>query len=206
MRLERWIGPVFVVAGLLTLGAVLLRRHTERGGLELGLLYAVSRYDQVLPLLGFGIALAPTSFGTRVLSLLVFAAAIPAGGLFAAWLSAATSNPLFPLGYVLAIGPAGALLTGVVLIAPVVMRLWLMPFAALLCGAGLGLVVDITGASQRDWYFAAGAILAGCWILGAPVLLCRGVTRAWFPTASRIFGSWLVAIGALLAALVLIRF
>jgi hypothetical protein len=84
--------------------------------------------------------------------------------------------------------------------------MWLMPFAALLCGAGLGLVVDITGASPRDWYFVAGAILAGCWLLGAPLLLCRGVAHAWCPIASRIFGSWLIAIGAMLAALVLIRF
>ena len=187
MRLERWIGPVFVIAGLLTLGAVLLRRHAERGDLELGLLYAVSRYDQTLPLVGLGVAIAQTTIGLIILNLIVFAAAIPAGTLFAAWLSAATSNPLFPLGYVLAIGPAGALLTGLVLIAPAVARMWLMPFAALLCGAGLGLVVDITGASPRDWYFAAGAILAGCWILGAPLLLCRGVALAWCPIASRIF-------------------
>jgi hypothetical protein len=206
VRLEKWIGPAFVVAGSLTLAAVLLRLHSDRGSLDVGLLYAVSRYDQTLPLLGLGLALAQTTTGLCLLNLLIFAAAIPAGGLFAAWLAAATTNPLLPLGYVLALGPSGSVVTGLVLVAPAALRRWMLPFAALLCGAGLGLVVDIAGATPQELRFAAGAILAGCWILSVPILLWRGFARNWFPIAARIFGSWLIAVGAMLGALVLIRF
>jgi len=189
-----------------TLVAAVLQQHPQRGVLDLGLLYTVSRYDQTLPLLGFGLALAQTAIGLRVANLLIFAAGIPAGSLFAAWLADATSNPLFPLGYVLALGPAASVVTGLVLVAPAAVRRWTLPFAALLCGAGLGLVVDTTGATPQEWGFAAGAILAGCWILLAPILLWRSLAQSWFPIAARIFGSWLIAIGAMLGALVLIRF
>jgi hypothetical protein len=206
MRLERWAGPAFVVAGLAALVAVLRRRHAERGGLELGLLYAVSRYEQTLPLLGLGLALAQTTFGLCIFNLLIFAAAVPAGSVFAASLSAATSNPLLPLSYVLALGPAGSIVTGLGLIAPASVRRGLLPFAALLCGAGVGLVVDITGSTPEEWRFAAGAILAGFWILIAPILVSRHRAQSWLSIAARIFGSWLIAIGALLGALVLTRF
>ena len=43
-------------------------------------------------------------------------------------------------------------------------------------------------------------------MLAAPVFLCRGLAINWLPIASRIFGGWLIAIGAMLGTLVLTRF
>lgn len=61
-------------------------------------------------------------------------------------------------------------------------------------GSALGLVIDFGDSTK--WPFAAGAILAGLWIAIATLLSWRASEGPWLVVASRILGSWLIAIGA----------
>jgi hypothetical protein len=183
-----------------------LRPHAARSALEDGLFYSFSRFDQMLPLLGLGLALIEAPRMAAFVSLLTLAAGIPVGGLVAALLAGAVSNPLLSLGYVLTIAPAASIATGLALIGRGRWRAWMLPIAALLCGGSLGLVINMSGGTSQEWRFAVGAILGGGAILAAPMLLLGGLRVAWLEIPVRIFGSWLIALGAMLGASVLIRF
>lgn len=88
----------------------------------------------------------------------------------------------------------------IALIAPERVRTWAVPAVALLLGASLGPVFDYSG--QGRWNFPAGAVRCGCWLMATPFALSRAFEAPWLAPATRIFGSWLVAIGLMLCAAV----
>jgi hypothetical protein len=71
----------------------------------------------------------------------------------------------------------------------------------LVSGVALGLVLNFDDPMLAEWMFAGGTILSGVWLVAASLLIWQRFEQAWFRIAERIFGSWLVAIGAMLGAL-----
>jgi hypothetical protein len=104
----------------------------------------------------------------------------------------------------LSIGPAACVLVGIVLAAPRLVRFLLLPPTAIVSGATLGLVVNLNDPSVEQWYYSGGAVLAGLWLVFPPLITWRHFERPWLVIPSRIFGSWLIAIGVMLAGAQLI--
>jgi len=200
LRGARWIGPGLLALGVSALAFALLNPRPDRSGFEFGLLYTVTRYDQALPLLGVGIALARMPSWLCAVCLAVFVFAIFAGAFVSDWMLAAASAHPGLIGYVFLIGPICCLFVGIALAVPDRLTLVFTLPAVTFAGIALGLVISFNDPNAAEWSFAAGAVLAGLWLVVPPMLVLRGFARRWLPIPSRIFGSWLVAIGAMLMA------
>lgn len=186
--------------------AALLYLQAPRSGFASGALYTLSRYEQAMALAGLGLVLAQLGARSIVPGLALLIAAIPLGSIaaaqVAAWATGAT-DAMLVLTALLAIGPVCAFTIGVAAISPRRARPALASLAALMLGASLGLAFD--HGDRRQWAFAAGAILCGCWLVLAPLALCRTFAAPWLSIATHIYGGWLVAIGLLLGASLAIR-
>jgi hypothetical protein len=204
VRGAKWVGPGLIVVGMGGVVAAYLDPRPEPSDFEFGLLYTVTRYDQALPLLGTGFAIAQLPTRLCVISVAIFVLGILSGSFISDWIASAISAHPSLVGYALLTGPACSVIVGMALAAPRRLALWLTPPAALLSGAALGLVVNFNDPSFAQWAFAGGAVLAGLWLVMPPLLTWRHFARSWFSIFGRIFGSWLIAIGAMLAAAQLI--
>jgi hypothetical protein len=169
---------------------------------EFGLAYTAMRYDQSLPLIGIAVALGRAPLRLCILGMILFAVGIPVGGVVADGFAAIASTRPSMIGYIFLVGPACCVLVGMGLAAPPEIARWVAPPVALIMGSALGLVIDFGDSTK--WPFPAGAILAGLWIAIATLLSSRAFERPWLVVASRILGSWLIAIGAMLFAAQLI--
>jgi hypothetical protein len=75
---------------------------------------------------------------------------------------------------------------------------------AIIIGAMLAIGIKLVDPSFHDPNFIRGAIAASLWLVAVPGLTGRLLDRPWFRIATRIFGSWLIAIGLILGASILI--
>jgi hypothetical protein len=132
------------------------------------------------------------------MAIALFALGIPAGGLLAEGFALIASAHPELVAYIFLVGPFCCVLVGIVLAVPAEIGQGLLLPAAPVQGAALGLVIDFSHLAK--WPFAAGAVLAGVWIAIAVLLTWRAFEQQWLVAASRILGSWLIAIGALLFA------
>lgn len=171
----------------------------ERGGLAV-----VLSYQRLLPLLGFGCALALMRSWVAA-----FGAALGVLGLYLGFMArevlvaAVISGPA--IGGRLGLpGPISCLAAGLVLAAPEGLRSWLLPPAAIIIGAMLAVAIKLVDPSFHDPNFLRGAIAASLWLIAAVVLTGQLIDRPWFRIAIRILGSWLIAIGLMLGAAILV--
>ena len=155
----------------------------------MALLYTVTRYDQALPLLGIGFAIAQLPLRLCIAGLIVFAIGVPAGGLMSDWIAATLSQNPGLVGYVFLIGPVCCVIVGIALVSAASDRACGDAAGGVLLGSALGLVVSFHDPSAAATSFAAGAVLSGLWLTGPPLLLWRQFQRPWFPIAGRIFGA-----------------
>jgi hypothetical protein len=199
-RVAGWIAPCVIAGGLAALAIALFYPRATKSNFEFGLLYTITRYDQALPLVGIGFAIAKLPLRLCLAGLIVFAIGIPAGGLISGWIVVVLSQNPGLAGYVFLIAPVCCLIVGIALAGPNRIGSLLTLPAAFLSGSALGLVVRFNDPSVAQRSFAAGAVLSGLWLTVPPLLLWRQLERPWFPIAGRIFGAWLIAIGAMLAA------
>jgi hypothetical protein len=79
-----------------------------------------------------------------------------------------------------------------------------VPAAALVIGAMLAIAIKLVDPSFHDPNFLRGAIAASVWLVATIALTCRLCDRPWFRIAIRIVGSWLIAIGLMLGAAILL--
>jgi hypothetical protein len=198
MRGLRWIGPVFFLAGLAGVLFAVFDPRPDQGDFERGVFYTVTRYDQALSLLGAGLAVARLPHRLYCLGIALFAAGVLSGDLLSAAIAAAVPQHPELIGYIFLIGPVCCVVAGASLAGPRGIRIWLAPLAAAMCGGALGMVMDFSGSTAPQWAYAGGAVVAGLLLVLAPLLVFRAFEQPWFPIPARIFGSWLIAIGAML--------
>lgn len=203
-RVGRWTGVGLIVTGAAGLLLSFAVPRFSRTGFEYGVLYTVTRYDQVLPLLGAGIAAAQMSARLSQISVALFAIGILSGGLISEAVAAAFASHPGLVGYVFLIGPVCCVATGIALAVPRRLSACFGPPAVFLSGASLGMVINFADRSVAAWLFTGGAVLAGVWLVLACLLVWRGFARPWFSIPARVFGSWLIAIGTMLGAAQLI--
>jgi len=198
MTVTKWLGPAALSIAAPLLLAVPWEPAAGRGRVGSGAAYTIVSYDQVLPLLGLGIALANMNRWRKVVAAVLFIGGIPVGILSEARLvSAMTAAPgLHPL--FVFIGPLCCVIIGLALGSPAGLRAWTVPVAAALSGAALGFLIALHDPAPGDGRFSGGAAAAGLWLVAAPAVLLRPVDRSWLTIGSRVFASWLIAIGLLL--------
>ena len=172
--------------------------------LEQGALSVLLSYPRLLPLLGLGCALG---FATRR------AAAVAAVlGIVGLWLgfafrdaliNAVISGPAATARLGLP-GPISCLFVGLLLASPQRLRSWLLPPTAIVAGAMLAIAVKLADPSFHDPDYIRGAIAAAAWSVAAVGLTIYAYRRPWLAIATRILGSWLIAIGLMLGASLLL--
>lgn len=200
MRLLRRIALALLPSGLAVLLVAAAAPVEARGAFLQGLLYPLGRYDQALSLMALGLVLAQLPGRSPAIGGALFAAGVPLGGLAANLIVDALLSGADIFDYLLAIPPVCCVLAGLALALPR-LRIWVGLPAAFACGIALGLVLNFDDPTAVEWAFAGGTILAGVWIVAAPLLLWRLLGAPWLVIPARIFGSWVVTLGILLGAL-----
>jgi hypothetical protein len=153
--------------------------------------------ERLLPLIGFGVALSLVSRQAFFSGFLLFGGGVAAGFILHDQLLA----PFWAIPNVAShnfvTGPIASTAVGIALVAGNNLRRWLLPPAALVAGVMQALAIVVTDPSLHDPTNRISGVLIAIWIVSAISLSLRTVRRAWFNVASRIFGSWLIAVGLL---------
>jgi hypothetical protein len=170
-----------------------------RGGLAILL-----SYERALPLLGLGCVLALMRFRHAALGAGFAILGLYLGFASREWLIAAIVAGPATVGRLALPGPIACLAAGIVLVSPDRLRAWLAPPAAIVIGAMLAIGVKLVDPSFHDPNFLRGAIGAGVALVAASGVLGHLCDRPWFRIALRIVGSWLIAIGLMLGAAILV--
>jgi hypothetical protein len=171
----------------------------ERGGISVML-----SYERALPLLGFGCVLALMRPWQAALGAALVLLGLWLGFVAREWLIAAIVSGSKMAGRLGLPGPISCLAGGLILVVPERQQSWLLPPVAIIIGAMLAIGIKLVDPSFHDPNFIRGAIAASLWLVAVPGLTGRLLDRPWFRIATRIFGSWLIAIGLILGASILI--
>jgi len=202
--LARWGGPALAAIGAAVYLWYALRPLPALGIVGFAVVTGVHAFDLSLPLVGAGLILARLDVKPAMVSYALFVVALTssvmAGGPFAQWL---TTTPGAVERFVL-VGPAGSVLVGVALLLPDAFRRWLAPLATILTGAAFGIAIRLFDPTVGDRRYALTLALVALWLVTVPFLIGHRHRRQWFAIATRIVGSWLIAIGILLAALLVL--
>jgi hypothetical protein len=205
LRKGSWIAPAAALATLAALVVIVVWPAFDHRPLEAGVFYALLRFDNSLPLAGFGLALAQETRRQIALSLALAVAAIGLGAVLAQPLARAIEADFRAMHYLFLVGPAYCMATGLALLAPARLRPFALALVAVFSGAVLGLVVPLNQPTLAEVEFAAGAVATGIGLALVPLLLLLGLEWPGLRIVMRILGSWLVAIGIMLAGLELAR-
>jgi hypothetical protein len=188
-----WAGPILAAIGIVAVIAALLP-PLNRDPLARWILADTLAPARVLPLLGFGVALALIGGRALVAALALFALGV-ACGLFAQdRLLAILDFVPGAATHMFLTDPISYLAAGMALIAGT-RRARLALAAAPVFGAMLGLTIRLTDPSLHEPPYTWMPLLTACWIVAAVALTVRPLRRGRFPVFARIFGSWLLAIG-----------
>jgi hypothetical protein len=169
-----------------------------------GAVAVILSYERALPLLGLGCALALMRPAQAALGAALVALGLWLGFAARDWLIAAIVSGPATTSRLALPGPIACLAAGLVLAVPDRLRAWLLPLAALVIGAMLAIAIKLVDPSFHDPNFLRGAIAASVWLVAAIALTGRLCDRPWFRIALRIVGSWLIAIGLMLGAAILL--
>jgi hypothetical protein len=195
--LKTWSGPALAACGAIVLAAIELAPSTAHSTLAWWIRTGMLSPVRVLPMLGFGIALALAGFRLRIAALVLFGLGIAAGfltedrfvALLAAFPQAANQDFLT--------GPISCLVVGLALALGAWLRRTMLPFVAIVAGAMLVYAITVTDPSLHDPAFPLAGLSIALWIILATALTVHAFRRDWFVIPSRIVGSWLIAIGLL---------
>jgi hypothetical protein len=201
---QRWSGPALGFVGAAVVGAVVLRSAAVESPLAWWIEHSMLMPQRVMPLVGLGVALGLVGRRAFNAGLLLFCAGIVAGFVLHNQLLApfwaipnAAAHQFFT-------GPIGSIAVGLLLIAGVRLRPWILSPIALLAGVMLALAITVTDPSLHDLTNRSAGVLIAAWIVGAVSLSLRAFRRNWFLIAGPILGSWLIAIGLLYSSAALL--
>lgn len=172
--------------------------------LERGALSVILGYERALPLLGLGCALATMRSRQAALGALLAALGLWLGFTFRDWLINTVVSGSATMGRLGLPGPVSCLAVGLVLVAPQRLRVWPLLPTAVLVGAMLAIGIKLVDPSFHDPNFVRGGVAVGVWIVGAVGFTVHLWYQPWLGIAMRILGSWLIAIGLMLGAAILV--
>jgi hypothetical protein len=181
-----------------------LHPAADRTMLARGAVAVLLSYERALPLIGLGCVLALMRPSHAALGAGFALLGLYLGFAARGWLIAALVSGPATAGRLALPGPAACFAAGIVLAVPDRLRAWLLPAAALVIGATLAVAIKLVDPSFHDPNFLRGAIAASLWLVAAIALTGRLCDRPWFRIAIRIVGSWLIAIGLMLGAAILL--
>lgn len=194
----KWSGLALTALGLFGAAAMALSPAAGRSTLAWWILSSALAPERVLPLVGFGVALALVGGRYSLAALALFGGGV-AVGFFSkdGLLSALEAIPRATSHHFLT-GPISSVTVGVALVLPTVrLRSWFLLIAAAVAGSMLAIAIEVTDPSLHDVAIPLAGVIVGFWIVAAVSLSVWAFRRAWFPIPARILGSWLVAIGLL---------
>ena len=167
------------------------------GSLDHWLLSTTLTAERLLPLVGLGLVLGQCP-QTRLKPAILLLLAGFVGGYFGhqPLMRLLAPLPAAPTHYFL-VGPMACLLTGALLALSPAMRFRPGVFLLPVIGASLALAIRLSDPSLHDWRYPPLAMLLSVWLVFAIAGLARLVNAPWSLIAARVFGSWLLAIGAL---------
>ncbi|PZV40447.1 hypothetical protein [Mesorhizobium kowhaii] len=154
--------------------------------------------ERVIPLAGLGVAIALVRARHAVVASMTFLLGAALGMLFQDQYLALMAGVPGATTHLFLTGPFSAVAAGLLLIIPARARPWVLPFAAMLIGAMLGVATMLTDPTLPDPAIPLIAVLIALWIMAIIGLSGHAFWLEWFPIAARILGSWLIAIGLLL--------
>ena len=194
----RWCGPALAALGLIAVAAVMFLPALRESPLNRWILMETLAPARVLPLIGLGAAFGLIGPRPLIAALVPFAIGI-AGGLFAEdWLLWMLDALPRAATHLFLTGPISYLAVGTApIVASARLRPCVVPAAAAIFGAMLGLTIKLTDPSLHDPVFTWTPVLIAFWIVAAVSIPVRTFWSGWFPIFGRVFGSWLIAIGCL---------
>lgn len=197
-RALRWSGPLLAFLGVAAICVLVLETRSERSVTTWWILNSGLSAERIMPLAGLGVAIALARGRHAVVALATFLLGVVLGMLFRDRYLALMADVPGVTTHLFLTGPVSALAAGLLLILPARARLWILPVAAMLIGAMLGVATTLTDPTLHDPAISMIATLIAFWIMAAIGLSGRAFWYGWFPIAARILGSWLIAIGLLL--------
>lgn len=194
----KWSGPALTALGLLAAAAIALAPAAGRSTLMWWILSSALAPERVLPLAGFGVALALVGRRYSLGALALFGGGVALGFFSKDWLLSALVAIPGATSHHFLTGPISAVTIGVTLVLPAArLRSWFLLIAAAVAGSMLAIAIEVTDPSLHDVAIPLAGVVVGFWIVMAMSLTVRAFWRNWFPIPARILGSWLVAIGLL---------
>jgi hypothetical protein len=194
----RWSGPLLGFLGIAAICVLVLETRSERSLTTWWILNSGLSADRVVPLAGLGVAIALAHGRHVAVALATFLLGVVLGISFRDWYLSLMADVPGVTTHLFLTGPVSALAAGLPLILPARVRPWILPVAAMLIGAMLGVATTLTDPTLHDPAIPMIAILIALWIVAAIGLSGHAFWHGWFPIAARILGSWLIAIGLLL--------
>ena len=194
----KWSGPALTALGLLAAAAMALAPAAGRSTLTWWILSSALAPEQVLPLVGLGVALALVGRRCSLGALALFGGGVAVGFFSKDWLLTALEAIPRATSHHFLTGPISSVAVGVALVLPAArLRSWFLLVAAAVAGAMLAIAIEVTDPSLDDIAIPLAGVVVGIWIVAAVCLTVTAFRRTWFPIPARILGSWLVAIGLL---------
>lgn len=192
---RRWLPAAAALLAGAVLAALLFLPPAARGRIGGGAAYVLATYALALAVAGLGVALAQTARRGTALGILLFAAGLVAG--------LAIKDPVLSLlvarpgafEQTAFVAPAACILAGAAIALPTI-----APGIAALAGFGAGFLIALNDPTFGETQFAAGAAAAALWLLLTPLAVLPRLDARAVRLGSRIFASWLVAIGLMLGA------
>jgi hypothetical protein len=196
-----WAAPATALALIAVVVALIALPAAEHRPLQAGLLDTLLRFDRSLPLVGLGLLLAEASRREMAASALLLLVGLVLGVVAGARIAVAIEEDFTLVTYLFMLGPLLCLVVGGALVAPRPVRGFASAAAALLSGLVLavGLLAELPGALGPE--YVAGSVLAILAAILVPLLILRDIRSPGLSVATRIAGSWLIAIGLMLMAL-----
>jgi hypothetical protein len=196
-----WAAPATALALIALVVALIALPAADHRPLQAGLLDALLRFDRSLPLVGLGLLFAAASRRAMAAGALLLLVGLVLGAVAGARLAVAIEEDFTLVTYLFMLGPLLCLAVGGALVAPVAVRVFALPAAAMLSGLalGVGLLAELPGALGAEYF--AGAAFATLAAILVPLLILYDIRSPGLSVATRIAGSWLIAIGLMLLAL-----
>lgn len=178
----RAIAAVLLAATAVAIVVSVFQPDAALSEFQWGLLQIVYTYEEALPLLAIGTALAGVPRTTRILTGILVAGAYLAGQFILS-------------SYLDLFGPVTMLLGGTALILPARPNAYALPILAALASL---LISTVTNFNAQEATLAMGAAVASAWLILLAFAIATIVPQGVIRVARPIAGSWLTVIGFLL--------